>query len=59
MNWLKNHVGTGLIVLGVALFTALHLLRLTFVNELLFLPLLFIVVGILLHVRAMKRESKY
>ena len=46
-------------VTGVALLVALHLLHLTFVSQLLLLPLLFILVGILLHVRAMKKESKY
>lgn len=59
MKWLNKHLGMGLMVTGVALLVALHLLHLTFVSQLLLLPLLFILVGILLHVRAMKKESKY
>ncbi len=59
MEWLNKHLGMGLMVTGVALLAALHLLHLTFVSQLLLLPLLFILAGILLHVRAMKKESKY
>ncbi len=47
----------GLMILGVALLTALHLLHLTFVNMLLLIPLLLILAGAVLHVLAMKRET--
>ncbi|MBR1414561.1 MAG: hypothetical protein IJ570_01695 [Prevotella sp.] len=57
MIWLKKHIGLGLMALGTALLVALHLLRLTFVNALLFLPLVLVVLGLVLHVHAMKREG--
>ena len=59
MKWLNKHLGMGLIIVGVALLVALHLLHLTFVSQLLLIPLLFILTGILLHVRAIKKESRY
>ena len=49
----------GLIVLGVVLLAALHLLHLTIINQLLLPPLVFIIAGIMLHVRAVKKESRY
>lgn len=49
----------GLMVVGVALLTTLHVLHLTFVNMLLLIPLSFILVGLFLHVRAIKKESRY
>ena len=59
MKWLKDHIGTGLMLLGTALLLAVHLLRLTFVNSLLVVPLLLILLGLLLHVRSLKRQSSY
>ena len=59
MNWLKKHVGMGLMLVGVALLVVLHLQHLTFVNTLLFVPLGLILLGLVLHVWAMKRESRY
>ncbi|MCR5197823.1 MAG: hypothetical protein K6D55_03425 [Prevotella sp.] len=59
MNWLKKHVGMGLMLVGVALLVVLHLQHLTFVNTLLFIPLGLILLGLVLHVWAMKRESRY
>ena len=59
MKWLKKHIGMGLIIVGVALLTTLHVLHLTFVNMLLLIPLSFILVGLFLHVRAIKKESRY
>ena len=59
MNWLKKHVGMGLMLVGVTLLVVLHLQHLTFVNMLLFVPLGLILLGLVLHVWAMKRESRY
>ena len=49
----------GLMIVGVALLTTLHVLHLTFVNMLLLIPLGLILVGLFLHVRAIKKESRY
>lgn len=45
--------------LGTVLLAVLHVLNLTFVNALLFLPLLLILVGIIIHVYMQKRQSRY
>ena len=49
----------GLIFLGVALLVVLHLLHFTFINTLLLVPLFLILIGIILHVWMMKRDSVY
>ena len=49
----------GLMLLGTTLLLAVHLLRLTFVNALLIVPFVLILLGLLLHVRAIKRQSQY
>ena len=49
----------GLMLVGVTLLVVLHLQHLTFVNMLLFIPLGLILLGLVLHVWAMKRESRY
>lgn len=49
----------GLMMFGVALLLTLHLLHLTFVNMLLLIPLCLILLGFLLHVHVMKKESRY
>jgi len=59
MKWLKKHLGMGLMIVGITILVALHLLHLTFVNMLLLIPLCLILVGLLLHVRSMKKESLY
>ncbi len=59
MKWLRNHLGMGLMLLGTVLLLTVHLLRLTFVNALLIVPFVFILLGLLLHVRAIKRQSQY
>ena len=59
MKRLKNALGLMLMVLGTVLLAILHVLNLTFVNALLFLPLLLILVGIIIHVYMQKRESRY
>ena len=46
-------------IVGITILVALHLLHLTFVNMLLLIPLCLILVGLLLHVRSMKKESLY
>ncbi len=45
--------------LGTVLLAVLHVLNLTFVNALLFLPLLLIMAGIIIHVYMQKRQSRY
>ena len=59
MKFLKKYIGLGLISLGAMLLVVLHLLHLTFINILLLIPLGLMLVGTLLHVWAMKRESDY
>ena len=59
MNWIKRHIGLGLLMLGTALLVALYLLHQTFVNVLLFVPLCLIVLGLVLHIYSIKRESPY
>ena len=49
----------GLMFVGVVLLVALHLLHLTFVNMLLLIPLGLILLGLVLHVLAIKHESRY
>lgn len=46
-------------VVGVAMLAALHLLHMTFGNVLLFIPLLIILMGVVLHVRFVKSQSSY
>ena len=59
MKRLKNALGLMLMVLGTVLLAILHVLNLTFVNALLFLPLLLILAGIIIHVYMQKRQSRY
>ncbi len=59
MKRLKNTLGLMLMALGTVLLAVLHVLNLTFVNALLFLPLLLIMAGIIIHVYMQKRESRY
>ncbi len=59
MKRLKNTLGLMLMALGTVLLAVLHVLNLTFVNALLFLPLLLIMAGIIIHVYMQKRQSRY
>ena len=52
-------IGILLMVIGVALLVVLHLLRFTFLNVLLFVPLAFVLLGFVLYLFGMKRESRY
>ena len=55
----KPFVGIVVMVVGVMLLVGLHLLHVPFVNPLLLFALALIIFGLILHVRAMKRESNY
>jgi glucose uptake protein GlcU len=55
----KPFVGIVVMVVGVMLLVGLHLLQATFITPLLLLALALVIVGLILHVRAMKRESIY
>ena len=46
-----------LIFVGIVLMTVLHIVHLTFINWLLFIPLLLIVGGVVLHVWQEKKAS--
>ena len=46
-------------VVGTAALLALHVLRLTFVNVLLLVPLCLILLGLMLHIWSQKEESRY
>lgn len=59
MKFLKKYIGLGLILTGVILLVILHFLHLTFINTLLLIPLVLMLLGALLHVWMMKRESLY
>ena len=59
MKRLKNALGLMLMALGTVLLAVLHVLNLAFVNALLFLPLLLILTGIIIHVYMQKRQSRY
>ncbi len=59
MKRLKNALGLMLMALGTVLLVVLHVLNLTFVNALLFVPLLLILAGIVVHVYMQKRQSRY
>ena len=55
----KPFVGIVVMADGVLLLVCLHLLHAPFINPLLLLALALVIVGLILHVRAMKRESIY
>ena len=55
----RKYIGLALMILGTALLVGLHLYHFTFINKLLLVPLLLILAGLLLHVRAIKKESAY
>lgn len=59
MKRLKNALGLMLMALGTVLLAVLHLLNLTSFNVLLFVPLLLIVAGVVIHVYMQKRQSRY
>ena len=59
MKRLKNALGLMLMALGTVLLAVLHLLNLTSFNILLFVPLLLIVAGVVIHVYMQKRQSRY
>ena len=59
MKFLKKYIGIALILTGVTLLVILHFLHLTFINMLLLIPLFLMLLGTLLHVWMMKRESTY
>ncbi|MCR4603140.1 MAG: hypothetical protein K5683_06380 [Prevotella sp.] len=59
MKGLKKYMGIAMMVVGVAMLVALHLLHLTFVNMFLIIPLVVILAGAVIYVIALKRESSY
>lgn len=56
---LENYTGIAFLVLGTAGLLLLHYFGLTFTNRLLLVPFVFILLGAVLHVWALKRQSKY
>ena len=59
MKKLKKGLGLGLMILGTSLFVVLHLLNLTFVNKLLLVPFCLILIGGVLYIYALKKDSRY
>ena len=59
MKSLLKYLGLALILLGVALLAALHLLHITFFTKLLLIPFFMILGGTVLYVWRLKRESRY
>ena len=54
-----RYIGLTFMCLGVALLVVLHLYGLTFSNRLLLITLSFVLLGFVIHVWTLKRESKY
>ena len=59
MKLLVKYGGFALIFIGVLLFAALQLFHFTFINIVTFIPLVFVIAGVSLHVWAKKSESSY
>ena len=59
MKFLRKYGGIALMLLGVAVLAALHLTGFTIVNQLLLVPLVLILAGLILSVWSVKRESRY
>ena len=59
MKLLCKYGGLALITLGVLLFATLQILHFTFVNFITFIPFVFVIMGVSLHVWGKKRESRY
>ena len=54
-----KYTGLFLVVIGVLALIVLHFIHVTFINALLVPPLLIIIIGVMLHVWLLKRESRY
>ena len=59
MKSFLKYLGLALIFLGTAAFVALHVFHITFVNKLMAIPMILILVGTILFVWMMKRQSSY
>ena len=59
MKSLLKYLGLALILLGVAILVALHLMGFTFVTKLLIIPFFMVLGGTVLYVWRLKRESRY
>jgi uncharacterized membrane protein len=57
MKLLNKYAGLILILAGVMLMVLLHFLHITFLNWLLFIPLLLVIAGVVLHVWREKKET--
>ncbi|MBP5337925.1 MAG: hypothetical protein J6Z14_01270 [Prevotella sp.] len=55
----RKYIGISLMLVGVLLLVVQHLLHFTMVNELLTIPLCLIVIGIVVYVWGLKRDSRY
>ncbi|MCR5679926.1 MAG: hypothetical protein K6G08_06940 [Prevotella sp.] len=56
---LESYTGVAFLVLGTGGLLTMHILGITFITRLLLIPFVFILLGAVLHVWAMKRESLY
>ena len=54
-----RYIGLAFMCLGVALLVALHIYGITFSNRLLLITLSFVLLGFVIHVWTMKKESRY
>ena len=59
MKKIGKYIGIAFMMLGTAMLVLLHIFHFTFINMLLIVPLLLILTGLVLHVRAIKKESAY
>ena len=59
MKSFLKYLGLALILLGVSLLVALHLLHITFITKLLLIPFIMVMAGVVIYVWQLKRESKY
>ena len=54
-----RYVGLAYMLLGVAVLAVLHIYGLTFSNRLLLICLSFVILGFIIHVWTIKKQSKY
>jgi len=54
-----KYIGSTLIVLGILMLIALYITHFSFINELTLSAFLIIILGVIVHVRYLKRQSDY
>jgi len=57
--YMKKFAGIALVVFGVLMLIVINLVHLTFLNILQLVPLIIIIIGVVVHVWLLKKESSY